>query len=271
LPSAAGGKGKGQTAGQLHNETAYGLTDEIDAKGNTIVVHRKMLSGFTEKDIDFIRDEELKARLFDATRGKTGKDFTTALLDFAKTDAKFKGVRHVRVAKGLAVIPISDRNGIPYKGYMGGANYRYDVWELQDGKWEVEVVSMFDAHQKGWVSAMLATDERGRRVHHNARKVMSLQQNDMVAYELEPGQRIVARVRKFGQNRQVWFDAHNEAGKLDDRHNDKDDPFRDFSKLPGGLKAIRLRQVRVDETGQVFDPGPQDHASRVARKQKAVG
>jgi len=268
LPGPAGARG--QTAGRLHMDTAYGITREIDAKGNTVVVRRKMLTTLTEKDVDSIRDEELKARIFAATDGKTGKDFTAALVAFARNDRKFAGIRRVRVTEGLAVIPIRPRDdleGKPYKGYKGGANYRYDVWELKNGKWEVEVVSMFDAHQRNWQSPFLAAKAPdGKQLNHNARKVMSLQQNDMVAYELTQGQRIIARVRKFGQNKQIWFDAHNEAGKLDERHNDKADPFRDFSKLPGGLKDIKLRQIRVDETGRVFDPGPQDRESRKARK-----
>ena len=32
------------------------------------------------------------------------------------------------------------------------------------------------------------------------------------------------------------------------------------------MKGVKLRQVRVDEIGQVFDPGPQDRDSRAARK-----
>lgn len=87
---------------------------------------------------------------------------------------------------------------------------------------------------------------------------MSLQIGDMVAYEHpESGERVIARVRKFDQrNKQIYLDPHNEGGRLDDRHKDEADPFRSFSKRPNALKAIKARQVRVDEIGRVWDPGP---------------
>ncbi|MFU0504224.1 type II CRISPR RNA-guided endonuclease Cas9 [Pseudaminobacter sp. NGMCC 1.201702] len=251
---------RGRTAGQLHNDTAYGITGEIDDKGNPIVVRRKPFLSLTDKEIHSIRDAELRESLYTATAGLNGRDFTAALDHFRKTDRKFRGIRRVRVVEGLAVIPIRDKNGEVYKGYKGGSNYRYDVWELRDGRWDAEVVSMFDAHQPGW-------EPRMRAEHHNARKVLSLQQNDMVAYD-DGGRRVIARVRKFGQNKQIWFDGHKEAGKLDDRHKNPEDPFRDFSKMPAGLKQIKLRQIRIDEIGRVFDPGPQDSVSREARKAK---
>ncbi|HTM78911.1 MAG TPA: type II CRISPR RNA-guided endonuclease Cas9, partial [Devosia sp.] len=144
----------------------------------------------------------------------------------------------------------------------GGGNHSFDLWELPDGKWEAEVVSVFDAHNPERASEMLGK-------HHNPRKIMSLKIGDMVAYRGKSGDRVVARVRKFDQrNKQIYFDAHNEAGALDKRHRDPDDPFVNFSKTPNALRAIEARQVRVDEIGQVFDPGPQDRESRLARKQK---
>lgn len=259
LPKAGEG---GSTAGQLHNDTAYGITGEIDDKGNPVVVRRKPFLSLTDKEIHTIRDKELRESLYTATAGLSGRDFTAALDRFRRTDRKFSGIRRVRVIEGLAVIPIRDKNGEVYKGYKGGSNYRYDVWELRDGSWDAEVVSMFDAHQPDWVPGM-------RAKHHNARKVLSLQQNDMVAYD-DGGRRVIARVRKFGQNKQIWFDGHKEGGKLDDRHRNPDDPFRDFSKMPAGLKQIKLRQIRVDEIGRVFDPGPQDRQAREARKAAGI-
>lgn len=48
LPKPGNG---GHTAGQLHNDTAYGLTGKLDEKGNTIVVRRKPLTSLTQKDL----------------------------------------------------------------------------------------------------------------------------------------------------------------------------------------------------------------------------
>jgi len=281
LPSAANGKGKGQTAGRLHNDTAYGLLRTPLPNGDN-VVRRKMLSSLKEGDLAHVADAEIRRRLQAATAGLSGNAFKEALLHFARTDPVFKGMRRLRVTETLHVIPISSGAPIPYKGYKGDANYRYDVWEMPDGRWISEVVSMFDAHRPRWVSEVRATSP-------TARKVLSLQQNDMVAYDHPTFGPVVGLVVKFGQNGQITLVPHAEAGDLKRRdalpsteeeanafaakskaggkgEQIEFDPFKYYSPTAGGLKKIRLRQVRVDETGRVFDPGPQDRESRLARK-----
>jgi CRISPR-associated endonuclease Csn1 len=254
----------GQTAGRLHNDTAYGFTGE-ERNGVPVVVHRVPFLSLTEKDLPGVRDARLARALQAAMSGLSGKALIAALERF-QAEGPYKGIRHVRIAEVVGVIAIRDREGRAYKGYASGGNYRFDVWELPDGRWDAEVVSMFDAHNPAYRSRM-------RDSHHNPRKIMSLMIGDAVAYESpDTGRRVIARVRKFDQrNKQLYLDAHNETGKLDERHADPDDHFRNFSKTPNALRAIKVRQVRVDETGRVFDPGPQDRESRSARKQAAAG
>lgn len=260
---------RGRTAGQLHNDTAYGLTDEVDERGNPVVVRRKPFLSLQPKDLPSIRDGELRHRLEMTTQGLVGKEFSAALLRFRQTDPTFRRIRHVRVTEGLTVIPIHDARGKPYKGYLGDANYRYDVWELPDGKWVPDVISMFDAHRPDF-------DWQARRPHPAARKVLSLKQKDMVAYDDPKGGPTIGIVVKFGQNGQITLVAHNEGGELAKRNalpNSEEealargeqpgpdgrlafDPFKYYAPTAGGLKKIGLRQVRVDETGKVFDPGP---------------
>lgn len=255
-------QGRGQTAAKLHNDTAYGWTEERDEKGQPLFVRRIALSDLKPKNIDDIRDRRLREELWEATRYAEGdKAFTAALRDFSMKEwlggapNPFKGLRHVRVLQAENPIWIRDKEGKPLKGYLEGGNYRFDVWQLPDGKWDADVISNFAAHQPGYVSPI-------RKKYPTAKKVLSLMANDMVAYEdPETGMRVIARVRKFDQrNKQLYLDAHNEAGKLDERHKDPKDRFRNFSKRPNALKAIGIRQVRVDEIGQVFDPGPRDGA-----------
>ncbi|MEM6464187.1 MAG: type II CRISPR RNA-guided endonuclease Cas9 [Pseudomonadota bacterium] len=250
-------EGKGQTAGQLHNDTAYGFTGEKDEKGNDLVVRRKLLADFrTERDLFQIRDDYLRDTLWQVTRDLSGKEFAKALADFSKSemwDGKpnpFRGLRHIRVREPLHVIPIRDRTGRAYKGYKGDSNFRYDVWRLSGGKWVAEVVSTFDAHQPGWSSAIRANNP-------TAKKLISLHQNDMVAIERD-GKRQICRVVKFGANGQLTLVEHNEAGALKNRDKDGSDPFKYSSPTVGGLKKLRARQVRIDEIGQVFDPGPRE-------------
>ena len=250
-------QGKGKTAGQLHNETAYGLTDEKDDKDNKLVVTRENFLSLESTDIPKIRDENLQAELYSATQGLEKKEYQEALLRFARDHKLYKGIRHVRVLLPRNVIEIKDKNGKAYKGYMGNSNYRYDVWETLDGKWNSEVVSMFDAHQPKWRSEF-------HKNNPTARKVLSLQQNDMVAYNDPEKGHVIARIVKFGQNGQIFFAPHNEAD-VSARDSNKNDPFKLTVKTATGLKKMQFRQIRVDEMGRVFDPGAQDRESKQAR------
>lgn len=250
---------RGHTAGQLHNDTAYGLAKDDD--GNPIAVHRKPFLALEPKDLPFIRDPQLRGWLEANTAKLSGKDFTTRLMKLRKLDGHpFKRIRRVRMVERLALIPIYDATGRAYKGYKGDANFRYDVWEMPDGKWRHDVVTMFDAHRPDM-------DWQARRPHPAARKVLSLKQNDMVAYE-QPGVGfVIGRVVKFNTAGQIYFAGHLEAGALKARDADPDDPFKYFSKSANGLRDVKARQVRVDEAGRVFDPGPRDRSSRDQKAQ----
>ena len=258
---AKNSNGRDATAGRLHNDTAYGLTGEKDAKGNDIVVHRVPLTALKKtSDIEGVRDPDLRAALFTWTKGLEGKAFEARLLKFPELGPQpFRGIRRLRVIEPLSVIAIHDKQGRAYKGYKGDSNYRYDVWELKDGKWVTEVVSMFDAHQPGWSSAI-------RRENPTARKVLSLHQDDLLAIEQDGQDRKLMRVVKFGQNGQITLAEPHEAGDLKrrDAASNDIDPFKYFAPTSGGLKRVRARQVRIDELGRVLDPGPRDQAAAAA-------
>ena len=245
-------KGHDTTAARLHNDTAYGLTGMVSDSGLPIVVHRVPLLSLKPADItDPIRipDAALQRALWGATEGLSGKDLELALVKFSKSDPVFKGIRHVRVREGLNVIRIKDQAGRAYKGYKGDANARFDVWRMPDGKWVSSVVSMFDAHRKNF---------EAERPHPAAKKVLSLRQNDLLAIERDGGAREITRVVKFGAAGQITIAAHQEAGPLKERDaksNDLD-PFKYSSPTAGGLKKMKARQIRIDELGRIFDPGP---------------
>ena len=239
-------KGGDATAGRLHNDTAYGLTGEKDGKGNTLVVHRVPLGAIKKSDgIERVRDPDLKAALRHATRGLEGKAFEKAVNDFPELGPlQFRGIRRLRVIEPLTVIPIRDRNGRVYKGYKGDSNYRYDIWEMPDGKWRADVISMFDAHQPG---------ERPRP-HPAAKRVMRLHRDDVLAIERNPDVVELMRVVKFSE-KQFAVAPLNEGGALKARDADREDPFKYVYPSPGTLKSWRARKVDVDEIGRVRDPG----------------
>ncbi len=256
-------KGKDTTAARLHNDTAYGLTGLTSDNGLPIVVHRVPLLSLKPADIiDPIRipDSALQRALYAATDGLSGKDFEKALAAFSKSDAVFKGIRHVRVREALTVIPVRDSTGRAFKAYKGDANARFDVWRMPDGAWvsswkdkdgqrQSGIVSMFDAHQPGLSE---------RRPHPAAKRVLSLRQNDLVAIEQEGQARKIMRVVKFSAGGQITLAEHQEAGSLKARDATSSDldPFRYFYSSAGGLKKVNARQIRIDELGRVFDPGP---------------
>ena len=256
-------KGKDATAARLHNDTAYGLTGMVSDSGLPIVVHRVPLLSLKPADItDPIRipDAALQQALYAATNGLSGKDFEKALVAFSKSDGVFKGIRHVRVREALSVIPIRDSSGRAFKAYKGDANARFDVWRMPDGKWvsgwkdkdgkpQSGIVSMFDAHQP---------DASDRRPHPAAKRVLSLRQNDLVAIEPHGQPRKIMRVVKFSGGGQITFAEHQEAGPLKarDATSGDIDPFKYFYSSAGGLQKAKARQIRIDELGRIFDPGP---------------
>jgi CRISPR-associated endonuclease Csn1 len=194
-------------------------------------------------------DRDLQERLYNATQGTTGKDFENALRRFSKADTPYKGIRRVRLTEALNVIPICDKEGRAYKGYLGDSNALYTVWRLPDGKWVPHVTSTFDIHQKSYVE---------QRPHPAAKKMLSLRQNDLVAMEKEPGIRKIWRVQKFGQNGQIFFIEHHEAGNMPQRDKDGLDPFKFWGPGTSALQKMKARQIRIDELGRIFDPGPRD-------------
>ncbi len=238
------------TAGRLHNDTAYGLTGAQE-NGVDLVVHRIPLASLKPDDLvdggRRVADPTLREALAIATAGLEGKAFAQALSRFADTHPQFQGVRRVRVLEPLSVIPIRDKKGRAYKGYKGDANYRYDLWEIAGGKWIAEVVSMFDAHRADWTSQV-------RRDNHNARKVLSLHREDVLAIDRGDGRELM-RVVKFSEN-QFALAPPNEAGSLKARDADKTDPFKYVYPSPSTLCKWRARQVRIDELGRIQDPGP---------------
>lgn len=254
------------TAGRLHNDTAYGLTGEVNDKGIPIVVRRKMLLGLKPEDIATVADRALQAALYDATKGRTGKEFESALRRFSSEGTRtrdrngeplFKDIRRVRVRQPLNIIPIRDAAGRAYKGYKGDANARYDVWAMPDGKWVTRwkdqsgrdhssIVSMLEAHDRKSVSS---------KPHPAAKRVLRLRQNDLLAIERDGAPREIVRVVKFASTGNLVLAPHNEAGALKSRDADRSDPFKYINLSASGLRRDRARQIRINYMGHILDPG----------------
>lgn len=242
IDASARAKGTDSTTGQLHNDTAYGLTGQ-SLNGVPLVVTRKPFDGLTPAMIEKLRDAALAEALRLATKGKDGKDFQTALRTFAARPGAYHGIRRVRIIEPVDVIEIKDRNGVPYKGYKGDSNQCYEIWRMPDGAYKHVVISTFDAHK-----------EMDHRPHPAAKRLLRLHKNDMLRLEDSKFGPTCVTVEKFNVNGQVSMVAHNQ-GNADQRYRkDKEDIY--IRMQAASLIKSGARRVMIDEMGRIKDPGP---------------
>ena len=175
--------GRDSTAGQLHNDTAYGVVD------GEKVVSRKPLLALRPNDIAVttrganIRDVDLQRYLERVTRGLEGKEFEKALADFAAaaklpdgSPNPYLGLRRVRLEESLqasARIEVADQTGKVFKAYKGDSNHCFEIWQLPDGKIKAQVVTTFEAHKPGY----------DKKPHPAARRLLRVFKRDMVRLE----------------------------------------------------------------------------------------
>jgi CRISPR-associated endonuclease Csn1 len=243
--------------GKFFKDTAYAIIGDPDKRGVPLVAHRVPLESLTTaEDLDAILAPEVRLALQRATAGKTGKDFTTALITLREAEGPLKGLRRVRIGERLSVIPVTDKQGRIYKAYASDGNYAFDIWRLPAksgkdasvGKWVAEVVSLYNAAQGKLISAI-------KQQNPTAKKIMSLRQNDLVAIATREG-RAIMRVVKFSTNGALQLAAHQEAGTLKARDADPDDYFKYLNSSASGLQKLAARKVRVTADGKIYDPGP---------------
>jgi CRISPR-associated endonuclease Csn1 len=246
IDPAARAKGADTTTGQLHNDTAYGLTGE-SVNGVPLVVTRKPFDSLTPAIIAKLRDSKLAEALAVATKGKDGKEYQAALRAFAARPGPYRGIRRVRIIEPVEVIEIKDRNGIAYKGYKGDSNQCYEVWQLPDRSYQHVVISTYDAHR-----------EKDHRPHPAAKRVLRLFKNDMVRLDDSLFGPVIAAVERFSSIGTVEMVPHNE-GNADQRYR-KDRESVYIRKNAASLMKSGVRRIIVDEIGRFRDPGPPQRA-----------
>ncbi len=229
------------TSGQLHEETAYGLVNEkIDGKHYNLVM-RKAIDALTEKEINRVRDaklrEELVALAYEAKGA--GKKLNEALAEFGKE----RCIRRVRVLKTEKSVRIV-RHGNGYeKAYSPGDNHRIEIYELPDGKWAGEGVTVYDANQPCFKPSW-------RTKHPQARLVMRVHNGDLIEADFGEGRRIARVYRLEPSAKRLRLAYHNAAGGIDKRHNDADDPLRWIFGTYTLLKNGDAHRVRVNAIGR---------------------
>ncbi|MEE2526230.1 type II CRISPR RNA-guided endonuclease Cas9 [Hyphobacterium sp. HN65] len=230
------------TSGQLHEETAYGRVDEeIDGKRYNLVA-RKPVTGLTEGEIGRVRDaalrEELQALAYEAKRD--GVKLNEALAGFASK----RGIHRVRILKTEKSVRTVRHGGGFTKAYSPGDNHRIEIYELPDGSWAGEGVTVFDANQPDFTPAW-------RKAHPYARLVMRVHNGDMVEADFGNGRSIFRIYQLRPSANLIVIAAHSESGTFAQRHADPNDPFRQAFPSYASLKKAGARRVRVDPIGRV--------------------
>lgn len=239
--------------GSLHNDTAYGIIEGPNKEGAYEVVHRKPLVVLKNaEELQAVRDKTLRAQLLDATKELEGKAFKVVLADFSTRT----GVRRVRLTESLNVIPIGNPES-PYKAYKGDGNYCYEIFANDEGVWDGNLITRFEANQRPYHDFQMNRAHYLKNSFCGRRLQMRLCKNDFIAIEGDDGHRRVMVVVKFSVGR-IVFAEHIETGNLKSRDSDKDDPFKYLTKSPNALHGLRSRRVLVDILGHVLDPGFHD-------------
>lgn len=238
-------QGNDSTSGQLHQETAYSIVDDLHVASRTDLLSVKPAQLLDEPGRSGqIRDPQLRKALRIATDGKTGKDYENALRAFSTQPGPYQGMRRVRIIKPLqAQARVAVPANTPIKAYQGGSNHCLEIWRLPDGKVTTQVTSTFEAH----------TLDGPKRPHPAAKRLLRVHKGDMVALERD-GQRIIGQIQQMSIANGLFIVPHNEAN-ADARNRDKTDPFKWIQIGAQPAIAAGIRRVAVDEIGRLRDGG----------------
>lgn len=238
-------EGRDTTAGQLHQETAYSIVDDTYVASRTDLLSVKPTQLLDKPGRSGqVRDPQLRKALRVATANKTGKDYETALRNFAVKPGPYQGTRRVRIVKPLqkqARVPVPAQE--PIKAYQGGSNHCFEIWKMPDGKIQPQVITTFEAHNL----------INPKRPHPAARRLLRVHKGDMVALE-RGGQTVIGYVQKTDIANGLFVVPHNEAN-ADTRNNDKNDPFKWIQIGARPAVEAGIRRVAVDEIGRLRDGG----------------
>lgn len=228
----------------LHNDTNYAWRGEADKKGNLLVGRHVPLDSLKNaRDAEAVADKTLREELVALLAPLSGgKDIKAALAEFERRT----GVRRVLKEERLDVIPIRDRRtGKPYRYVKGDSNYCYEIFRKPNGRWDGEVISTFDANQRGF-------DPSSSTAQNGLPLVMRIHKDDVLAIDQE-GSRRLLRVAKFSTGMIALVDL-NEAN-VDARTRDKNSGLKYIFKSPSTLQPLRARLAGVNVLGYVNDPG----------------
>ena len=237
---AAGAVKRGQTVSALHEETYYGDAGAGE-KGMTRLVKRIPVEQVSAKNLDDLADQSgTAAPIRVELEGRDEKEHAEIIKNYFAN----RGTKKVRVFTEKnpdSLVWFKDKSGKKYRCAVSGNNAYAEIY-MPDrgknaGKWQMEIVSQYDAHQKGFLPKWRHTDA-------HAKLIMRLHINDMVAYE-KNGETVIAKVKKMSGKR-IYLRPHVIAKE--------DADTLSWGAFASSMQEGNLRKIKVDVTGRVFDP-----------------
>ena len=240
---------EGKTVAKLHEETNYGFAGEGEKKGTIRLTKKVPCLAFTKS----FNPQKKPYRLDDIVDQKGTADQIRKKLentppeDYEKIVMKYfddRGMKRVKVFEERnrdVVLSFKDKNSKPYRYAIYGGNAYAEVYcpdrGKNAGKWQIEIIPNYCAHQKGFVPNWRHTDA-------HAKLIMRLHIDDMVAYEKD-GETVIARVKKMGSGK--VYVRENRIAKED---GDK----LSWAAYASGMQERNLRKITVTIDGRVIDP-----------------
>ena len=249
------------TSGQLHNETAYGIVNGPDKKGNCEIVIRSNLAAMTQSDgVKLLSgtskrtkliDDGLREKLmhcwehFDRDRKKWGE-----FCEYVNKPGKISkfGVRRVRCTKVIsAPVLVKDSTGKPYKALKPDSNAFMEIYRTKSGSFSAEIVTTFAANQDNF-KPRWSTEVQG------AKFAARLHINDIFAIGIGNSRELLRVVKLSGSR--IWGVHVYEGGALRQRDLDPADPFKYTDMSASKFIDVGLRKVFINDLGHIYDPGP---------------
>ncbi len=239
-------------AGALHEDTNYGLIDDVaEAAEIGNLVRRKFIRDLTAGEVDAVRDPLIRQELQALTaslrdgKGKIAKADEKAFAAVLDGYATTSGVRRIRVGKvDHSAVKLKDRTtGKIYRAVTPGENHHMDIVQMRDGKWQGFAATVFEVNQRGW-------RPEWEREKLGGKLVMRVHKGDMLEVDDKDGvRRVKTVVRLNPSGNRLYLVSHNEGGNFTERKKDITDPFDwDLAGI-SGLKDRNCVAILVDPIG----------------------
>ena len=260
-------KAKNGTIAQLHNDTYYGLIEDVDGKIGIfatrkpfIDLDKDLIMKNPEKDNKYIADDKIRYDLQELIKDISDKQEIARIVEnYSKTARKngtIKSIRIHEVKPYKSLMSVKDKNtGKIYKYAETNGNYCAEIYMPNRGKnknkWCVEIISNFDAHQKDFIPKWIKEEPE-------AKLIMRLFINDMIELEINDNNKdsaikklipfavdnkVIVRVKKM-TNGLIYLRPHNVAKEI------KSDELS-WACSADNLRLANAKKLRVSPLGKI--------------------